>query len=205
MPKLEFWYEFASSYSYLAAMRIEDLAGSHGVTLEWRPFLLGPVFQAQGWNDTPFRLYPKKGDYMVRDIERIAAARGLRFRLTQKFPQNGVYAARLAMIGAEEAWAPAFTREIYLMQFRDGMDISDQAVLEKALSAVGQDPTILMARAQDPAVKDALRKQTAEAQELGIFGAPTFMTEDHELFWGDDRLEQALDWSLQRAGERALA
>jgi 2-hydroxychromene-2-carboxylate isomerase len=202
MPKLEFWYEFASSYSYLAAMRIEDLAQAQGVTLTWRPFLLGPIFQAQGWMNSPFRLYPKKGQYMVRDMERLCAARGLTFRLSGNFPQNGLHAARLAMTGAEEGWGPAFTREVYLLQFRDGADIAEREVLVRALSAAGRDAEAEFAKAQDQAVKDGLRAQTQRAQDLGIFGAPSFITEDGELFWGDDRLEQALSWALQ-PGRRA--
>jgi 2-hydroxychromene-2-carboxylate isomerase len=202
MPKLEFWYEFASSYSYLAAMRIEDLAQAQGVTLTWRPFLLGPIFQAQGWMNSPFRLYPKKGQYMVRDMERLCAARGLTFRLSGNFPQNGLHAARLAMTGAEEGWGPAFTREVYLLQFRDGEDIAERDVLARALSAAGRDAEAELAKAQEQAVKDGLRAQTQRAQDLGIFGAPSFITEDGELFWGDDRLEQALSWALQPAAQR---
>jgi 2-hydroxychromene-2-carboxylate isomerase len=197
MPKLEFWYEFASTYSYLSAMRIKELAASQGVTLAWKPFLLGPIFQAQGWADTPFRLYPKKGEYMVRDMERLCAERGLQFKLPGSFPQNGLHAARLALIGAKEGWAPAFTREVYLMQFRDGADIAQKDVLARALSAVGQDAEAQFAKAQDQAVKDGLRAQTERAKALGIFGAPSFITEDGELFWGDDRLEQAIAWAVK--------
>ena len=76
-PTLVFWYEFASTYSYLSAMRIEAEAERAGVAIEWRPFLLGPIFKAQGWTTSPFNIYPAKGRYMVRDIERLAAARGL--------------------------------------------------------------------------------------------------------------------------------
>jgi 2-hydroxychromene-2-carboxylate isomerase len=199
MPNLEFWYEFASTYSYLSAMRIEALATERGVTLAWRPFLLGPIFQAQGWDDTPFRLYPNKGRYMARDIERTAMARGLSFKLPEKFPRNGLTAARLAIIGADEGWAPAFTREVYLREFRDGADISEKAVLTDALSAAGQDAEAMLARSQDQAVKDALKAQTGRAQALGIFGAPSFVTSDGELFWGDDRLEQALGWAVDKA------
>jgi 2-hydroxychromene-2-carboxylate isomerase len=205
MPNLEFWYDFASTYSYLAAMRIEDLAKARGVTLACRPFLLGPIFKEQGWNASPFHLYPKKGGYMVRDLERLAASRGLTFKLPANFPQNGVYAARLAMMGADEGWTPAFSREVYLAQFRDGADIADSAVLAKALSAVGQNAETLLQRAQEQPVKDALRAQAAEAQSIGIFGAPTFITEDRELFWGDDRLEQALDWAVRHARQAVPA
>ena len=90
MEKLTFWFEFASTYSYLSAMRIEELAAKAGVEIVWKPFLLGPIFKAQGWDTSPFNLYPAKGKYMVRDMERIAEARGLKFRLPDPFPQNGL-------------------------------------------------------------------------------------------------------------------
>ena len=196
MPKLEFWYEFASTYSYLSVMRIEELAARRGVEVEWKPFLLGPIFLAQGWRDTPFRLYPNKGLYMVRDMERLCAARGLTFKLSRIFPQNGLNAARIGLIGAREGWAPAFTREVFLRQFRDDADIAHKNVLADALRVIGQDPDDLLARIQEPAVKEALKLQTETAASFGIFGAPTFITEDNELFWGDDRLEQAVDWAV---------
>lgn len=197
MPKLEFWYEFASTYTYLSVMRIEELAAKRGVEIEWKPFLLGPIFLAQGWRDTPFRIYPNKGLYMVRDLERLCAARGLPFKLSRLFPQNGLNAARLAFIGAQEGWAPAFTRELFLRQFRDEADISDKTVLADALRAIGQDAGNLLTRIKEPALKEAVKLQTENAASFGIFGAPTFITEDHELFWGDDRLEQALDWAAE--------
>ena len=95
-PVLEFWYEFASTYSYLAAMRIEPLAEAAGVDIRWRPFLLGPIFAAQGWTSSPFNLFPAKGRYMWRDMERQAAALGLPFRKPDPFPQNALLAARVA-------------------------------------------------------------------------------------------------------------
>jgi 2-hydroxychromene-2-carboxylate isomerase len=96
MGQLTFWFEFASTYSYLSAMRIEDLAAKAGVSIVWRPFLLGPIFKSQGWETSPFNLYPAKGRYAMRDIERIAKERGLPFRLPDHFPQNSLLAARLA-------------------------------------------------------------------------------------------------------------
>ncbi|HWB45617.1 MAG TPA: 2-hydroxychromene-2-carboxylate isomerase [Hyphomicrobiaceae bacterium] len=191
---IEFWYDFASTYSYLSAMRVEAMAQAAGVGLAWKPFLLGPIFQAQGWTTSPFNLYPVKGKYMVRDIERLAGERGLEFRLPPQFPQNSLLAARVALIGADEGWVGAFTRAIYLAQFRDGSTISDPQVLGAVLDKLGLDPKAILARTQEPAVKERLRQQTAEAQALGIFGAPSFVT-GGEVFWGDDRLEQALSWT----------
>ena len=93
---LEFWYEFASTYSYLASARVDAVATAAGVQVEWRPFLLGPIFKEQGWNDSPFNLYPAKGRYMWRDMERLAAGYELPFRKPSVFPRNGLAAARVA-------------------------------------------------------------------------------------------------------------
>ena len=196
MPKIQFWYEFASNYSYLSAMRIEALAGDHGVGVEWKPFLLGPIFAAQGWNTSPFNIYPAKGRHMIRDMERTCADRGLAFRLPEPFPQNSLKAARLAVIGADEGWAPAFTRALFALEFGEGTSLDD-AVLAQALATAGQDAEAMMRRAQDADIKARLKERNEQAQALGIFGAPSFITESGELFWGDDRLEQALAWSLR--------
>lgn len=195
MSQLEFWYDFASTYSYLSAMRIERLAARHGVQIAWRPFLLGPIFREQGWNNSPFNLYPAKGRYMIRDLERTCENRGLPFRLPEPFPQNSLYAARLALIGQDEGWAAAFTHEVFSAQFGAGANLTDTAALKAALDAAGQDAEAVIKRAAKPEIKDRLKAQTEEARMAGIFGAPAFITQDRELFWGDDRLEQAVAWS----------
>jgi len=189
--RLEFWYELASTYSYLSAMRIEPLAAAAGVTIAWKPFLLGPIFHAQGWNTSPFNLFPAKGAYMVRDVARMADERGLPFKMPSPFPQNSLQAARLALIGHEEGWGPAFTRAVYTAEFAEGAQIADQHVLGAILRSLNLDAAALFARAGQPETKDRLRQQNEEAQELGIFGAPSFLV-GTELFWGDDRLEQAI-------------
>lgn len=195
MARLEFWYEFASNYSYLSAVRIGDLARRAGVEVVWRPFLLGPIFRAQGWETSPFNLYPAKGRYMLRDMERLTASRGLPFRMPATFPANGLKAARLALMGTDEGWIAPFTRAVYEAEFGQGADISDDAVLAGVLSVLGLDATSLMGRADAPAVKQRLKDQTTQAASRGIFGAPSFIAEDGELFWGDDRLDQAMEWA----------
>jgi 2-hydroxychromene-2-carboxylate isomerase len=197
---LDFWFEFASSYSYPAAMRIAALAAERRVELRWRSFLLGPIFRDQGWNDSPFNLYPAKGRYMWRDLERVCAARGLPFRRPSQFPRNGLLAARVACRFAQAAWLPDFVRAVYRANFAEDEDIGSPEVLAACLASAGEDPAALLAEARSDAAKDRLRRQTEEAVRLGIFGAPSFVVAG-ELFWGDDQIEQALDWALQRERE----
>ncbi|MBV9288164.1 MAG: DsbA family protein, partial [Hyphomicrobiales bacterium] len=151
MAAAEFWYEFASTYSYPAAMRIEALAAARGVELAWRPFLLGPIFAAQGWRDSPFNLYPAKGRYMWRDLERVCETLGLPLQRPNPFPQNSLSAARvaLALDGAERA---AFSREIYAAEFGEGRPIADRVTLRSALLEVGAGPEAALVRAQSDAV-----------------------------------------------------
>src|SRR5262245_23192103 len=186
MADITFWFEFASTYSYLGAMRIEDLARSRGVSVEWKPFLLGPIFKRQGWNDSPFNLYPARGRYMWRDIERRCRKYGLPFRKPAQFPRNSLLAARVACVAAGQAWLPDLVRSVYRANFADDRDIANAAVMEEILVSLGQDGRDLLARAQTPDNKERLRRQTEEAWEIGIFGAPTCVVKG-ELFWGDDR------------------
>lgn len=191
-PRLTFWYEFASTYSYLTAMRIEAAASAAGVTVEWQPFLLGPIFKSQGWATSPFNIYPAKGRYMVRDIGRIAASRGLKFQMPEPFPANALKAARLAIAGIEDGWVASFTRAVFEAEFAVGLDISSEEVLTGLLVKLGLDAATVIGRSNEPETKERLWAVTAEAEDRGIFGAPTFVAPDGELFWGDDRLEAAL-------------
>ena len=195
MARITFWFEFASTYSYLSAMRIEEMARKADVDVIWKPFLLGPIFKAQNWDTSPFNIYPAKGRYMVRDIERIAEARGLTFRLPEPFPQNGLPAARLALVGLDEGWGPAFIRAIFSLEFAKQQNIADRSTLVTALATAGASESGAFDRAQSPEIKSKLRENTDEAQARGIFGAPSFTTGSGELFWGDDRLSDALLWS----------
>ncbi|MEI2386622.1 2-hydroxychromene-2-carboxylate isomerase [Breoghania sp. JC706] len=194
---LTFWYEFASTYSYLSAMRIEAEGLSRGIGVDWRPFMLGPIFRRQGWNSSPFEVYPLKGIYMWRDMERQCELYGLPLMRPETFPQNGLLAARLAFIGREEGWTPAFTRAVYQAEFGEGRDISQPEVLAGILMELGLDVDALLALAGSDEVKAALKQQGEEVDRLGLFGSPSFVTSDGELFWGNDRLEQAFDWEAR--------
>jgi 2-hydroxychromene-2-carboxylate isomerase len=195
-PSLTFWYEFASTYSWLAAERIEVLAAQAGVEVAWRPFLLGPIFAAQGWTSSPFNLFPAKGRNMWRDMER----QSVRMRLPSivrpdPFPQHSLLAARVAT-ALPPAARPPFSRAVYRAEFTEGRSIADRAVLAALLRDVSAPPDALAA-ADAAETKGALRQATEEAQSVGIYGAPSFTTRSGELFWGNDRLEQAIAWAKE--------
>ena len=197
-PTLDVWFDFASTYSYPAMMRIAPLARAAGVGVRLRPFLLGPLFKAQGWETSPFNLYAAKGRNMWRDLERLCGDLGLPFRRPEPFPQNSLLAARVALVGLNAAWGDEFCRAVFAAEFGEGRAIDDAAVIGDILARldVKAAPVFEAARSDDN--KAALRRQTNEAQRLGIFGAPTFTTADGELFWGNDRLERALAWATNR-------
>jgi 2-hydroxychromene-2-carboxylate isomerase len=193
---LEFWFEFGSTYSYLSAARIEGLAAAAGVPVVWEPFLLGPIFAEQGWDDSPFNVYPAKGRYMWRDIERLCAIYGIPFAKPSRFPRNGLLAARVACLAraASEPWLPDFVRAVFRANFAEDREIGDAAEVRSILDSLGQPGGRLVEQAKASENKLRLREQSRRAGELGIFGAPSFVV-GGELFWGNDRLEDALAWA----------
>ena len=195
--QVTFWFEFASTYSYLSAMRIDRLAAEYGVEAVWRPFLLGPIFAAQGWTSSPFNIYEAKGRNMWRDLARRAEARGLPPVVQPAvFPQHSLLAARVATHGLTHAWGREFVRRIYAAEFAEGRDIGEVTV-RAVLEELGRDPALVLAAALSDENKERLRAAGEEAAAFGIYGAPSFTTPDGELFWGDDRLEDALGWAAR--------
>lgn len=192
--QIDFWFDFASTYSYLSASRIEPLAAAQGVTVNWRPFLLGPVFTAMGWNDSPFNIYPSKGRYMWRDMERLCKLYDIPLRKPSKFPRNGLRPARIICAHPNAPWLADFARAVFGAGFAQDRDIGERDVVARLLTDLGLDAERLIAEGESPEGKDLLRRQTEAAFTLDIFGAPTFIA-DGEMFWGNDRMEQALAWA----------
>ena len=198
---LEFWFEFASTYSYPAAMRIGEAARAAGVTVAWKPFLLGPLFRVQGYESSPFMQYPTKGRYMWRDVERICAAQGIAFRQPSSFPRTSVLGARIACAFEDEPWTPDFVRALYDANFAQDRDIGNESVVADCLRSCEQDALARIATAQAAPLKDRLREQTERARALGLFGAPSFRVGGQQMdsgcagVLGNDRLEDALAWA----------
>lgn len=197
-PELEFWFDFGSTYSYPAAINIEKLTAAHGLAVRWRPFVLGAIFEDQNWSDSPFNLYPAKGSYMWRDMERICQAQNVEFNRPTEFPRNGILAARVVTSFDNAPWISGFIRHIFTANFALDLNIADIDVVGSCLEKLDLDPTPILEAAVMPENKSALRAQTDRAKQLGIFGAPTFAV-NGELFWGNDRLGEAIAWTVRNS------
>jgi 2-hydroxychromene-2-carboxylate isomerase len=190
-PEVEFWFEFGSNYSYLSVMRIEDEARHHGVRVVWQPFLLGPIFRALGMENSPFVLQKEKGAYVWKDMVRQCRKYGLRWVQPTVFPRLGVLPLRIALLGVEEPWIGDFCARVMELNFVLDQDINEPGPMVRILTDLGLPASDLLNQAQSAPTKARLREQTNQASSRGIFGAPTFFV-GTEMFWGNDRLEDAL-------------
>ena len=193
---IEFWFEFASTYSYIGAMQIEAKCRDAGLTLAWRPFSLGPIFALQGWNDSHFNLNPRRGAYMWRDMERLTEKAGLPWKRPSVFPRPTTLPLRVAAACSDEPWIGDFIRRIFVANFGEDREIGDRAVVAELLAETGRSPDEVLALAESPERRGRLRANTERAIELGIAGAPNCVIGD-ELFWGEETLDDAVAWALR--------
>lgn len=190
MP-LSVYYDFTSPYSYLTLCRIGPSAAALGVEVACRPILLGPLFQAAGLSGSPNLSSEAKAAYMWRDLERRAARLGVPFVKPERFPMRSVTAARMALAAPPPERLP-LSRAIAAEAFGHGTDIADPSVLERAATSVELNGAALLDTARTDDIKAGLRDAVEAARAAGVFGAPTFITHQGELFWGDDALSDAL-------------
>ncbi|ROP99751.1 2-hydroxychromene-2-carboxylate isomerase [Stella humosa] len=199
MNEIEFWYEFASPYAYLAAARIERLVAGTPLRLTWRPLLLGPIFQRRPGHASPFQEpAPAESAYRRRDAERCAVAQGTPLAWPSIYPRSSLLAARVALLGGDEGWIAPFSQAVYRASFMEDRDIAAPETVLAILGALDLPGQAIVARATQPAHKARLASTVEEAVAKGIFGAPSLVAAG-EVFWGNDRLEQAIDWALHPA------
>jgi len=192
MKTLEIWFEFGSNYSYLSVQRIGELARSRGVTIKWEPFLLGPIFKSFGWETSPFVLQEQKGRYMWRDMERQCEKYGLPWKRPASFPRRALLPMRVAVLGKESLWIEAFSKRMMTLNFVEDQEIDSVEAVTRVLFELGLDASSILERAQQAENKERLKEQTQRAQSRGVFGGPTFFVGE-EMFWGNDRLDEAVD------------
>lgn len=180
---LEFFFDYVSSYSYLANHELKSL---EGVEIRYRPFFLGGVMKATG--NRPPGTVPAKGAYLGRDLMRWAHRYGIEFRFPSAFPQNTLAALRLALVAQERGDFEQLHQGLFNGMFVEDRDLSDPAVLGEILTGSGLEAEDYLAAIEDEAIKDALKANTEEAISRGAFGAPTFFVGD-EMFFGNDRFD----------------
>lgn len=193
---IDFWFTMGSTYSYLSVMRLAEIERASGIAFRWRPFHL--LLILQDMKHVPFADKPAKMRYMWRDLERRAAMHDLPVRVPAPYPaKQSVMANLVAIIGMGEGWGADFVRAAYRRWFQEGEETGSEPNLSLSLRDIGQDPGRVLPLASGPAANERLLAETDAARWLGIFGSPTFVIGE-ELFWGDDRLEDAINWYRTR-------
>jgi len=199
MAPIDFWLSIGSTYNYLSVMRLPALEAELGLSVDWRPFSVREIMLEMA--NIPFATKPVKARYMWRDIERRAGKHGLAPKIPAPYPLRQYdLANRVAVLGRREGWCRDYVVTTYRRWFHDGQPAGGEPSLTESLAEIGQDPARVIALAEAPETEAAYLEATDAARAVGVFGAPSFVVEG-ELFWGDDRLEDAIDWA-QRNPER---
>jgi len=185
---IEFWFDVGSPYAYLAWRALPRLAAEHGARIAWRPMLLGGVFKATG-NHSPAEV-PAKSRWTRVDLQRWADRIGTPFRMNPHFPVNTLTLMRgaTAMLMQGEDALLRYLDAIFPAMWEHERNLGDPDEVAAVLRDAGFDPAQVLAAANDPAAKEALKAATEEAVSRGVFGAPTFFVGD-QMFWGQDRLD----------------
>ena len=190
---IDFYFEFASPYGYLASLRIDVIAAAHEREVSWRPIMLGAALKLTGGG--PNVSLPLKGPYLLRDAPRCASMIGAPFKLPAVMPANSLAASRAFwwLDAQDHDMAKGFAQAVYHAHWGEGRDISTAEQVAAIATDLGIAPAALVAATQDPAIKAKLKEETDRSVERGVFGSP-FVFVDGEPFWGADRLDQVERW-----------
>ena len=204
MAKLEFFFDCSSPWTYLAFHKIEGLCRETGAALEWRPILVGGVFNAVNPSvyENRAKPVPAKARYYAKDLRDWTRHYGLRIGQPPVFPVNSVKAMRGAFFALERGALPAYARAVFESYWGDLEDISQDAVLEKIVARVGLPRDEYFAAIAKPENKDKLRANTDELIARGGFGSPTMFVDGTDMYFGNDRLELVRAALLGGAGAR---
>jgi 2-hydroxychromene-2-carboxylate isomerase len=195
---VDFYFEFASPYGYLASTQIDAIAERHGRTVAWHPIMLGAAFKETGAR--PLMETPLKGPYLLHDVPRFARLLGVPLELPPVMPMNSLAASRacLWLEEADPAQAKRLAEALFHAHWGKGHDLGAPDAVADVAVGLGIDRDALLAAVADQRVKDRLKAQTQAAIDRGVFGSP-FIFVDGESFWGADRLAQVEAW-LSRGG-----
>jgi len=192
---IEFYFDFASPYAYLAAQKIDSLGERFDYDIIWKPMLLGASFRETGGQ--PLTTIPLKGEYSVHDMNRMARHMKVPFRIPDEFPLMTTGAGRIFYwiednYGGQEK-AAIFAKATLKAYFAENRNISDTKVLGELADEAGVDANKAVGAISDDKYKTTLKTITDDAVNRGVFGAPFFFV-DGEPFWGSDRIWMMKKW-----------
>jgi 2-hydroxychromene-2-carboxylate isomerase len=190
---IEFYFEFASPYGYLASLRIDALAARHGREASWRPIMLGAALKRMG--TAPSVNVPLKGEYLRHDVARTARLQGAPLRFPPVMPMSSLAASRAFwwLADGDPARARRLARAVLHAHWGEGRDMAAPEQVAELAAPLGIAAADLLAAVADPAIKERLKRETERSLERGVFGSP-FVIVDGEPFWGNDRLDEVDRW-----------
>lgn len=195
MRNIDFWFSIGSTYTYLTVMRLDGIEHDANVAFDWKPFSVRALMQEM--DNIPFIGKPVKEKYMWRDVQRRADKYGYPVNFPIECPlEHFDLANRVAVVAKREGWCAEYVRTAYRLWFQERLPAGSESNLSQCLQQSGHSVTRVLELANSESIRKAYEDATREARSAGIFGSPTFVVDGREIFWGDDRLEDAIDWAL---------
>ena len=185
----DFYFDFVSPYSFLAHKEINKIEKTIGIKIKYKPILLGGLHNLHGIKAPAF--IPAKAKHMIRDCKLIAERNNVRFKFNSYFPIRSLNLMRGVLVAEEDNIKNYYIDTIFNTIWQDGINMNDDVIVHKILKNLNVNPKTFSLRTTSSLIKDSLRKKTNEAYEKGIFGAPTFVS-NNKIFWGQDRIEFAI-------------
>ena len=182
----DFYFDFISPYSFLAHKEIIKIERKNSIKIKYKPILLGGLHNLHGIKAPAF--IPAKAKHMIRDCKLIAEKNKIKFKFNSYFPIKSLNLMRGVFVAEEDNYKSHYIDSIFNAIWQDGLDMNDENVVQKVLKNLNINPKTFHLRSASSSIKDSLRKKTNEAYEKGIFGAPSFVS-NNKIFWGQDRLE----------------
>ncbi len=188
----DFYFDFVSPYSFLAHKEISKIEKKNSVKIRYKPILLGGLHNLHGIKAPAF--IPAKAKHMIRDCKLIAEKNKIKFKFNSYFPIRSLNLMRGVLVAEEDNFKSYYIENIFDAIWQDGLDMNDENIIQKILKNLNVNPKTFLLRVASASIKDSLKKRTNEAYEKGIFGAPSFVS-NNKIFWGQDRIEFALNES----------
>jgi 2-hydroxychromene-2-carboxylate isomerase len=188
----EFYFDFISPYSFLAHKEIRKIEKKNLIKIKYKPILLGGLHNLHGIKAPAF--IPAKAKHMIRDCKLIAEKNKIKFKFNSYFPIRSLNLMRGVLIAEEDNFESYYIDSIFNTIWQDGLNMNDENIVQKVLKNLNINPKTFLLRSVSSAIKDLLKKKTNEAYDKGVFGAPTFIS-NNKIFWGQDRLEFVLNES----------